>query len=101
MLPGHASVQHQGSTHSAPSEVRGHESAQLSAAPSLLTHPLVLQVLPEQNLPAFSGSFAGDSSAEGLAVQHLQSVQKSLKWHMTFQRKSELVNTENNNNVST
>lgn len=35
------------------------------------------------------------------AVQHVQSVWKSLKWHMAFQRKSELVNTENNNNIST
>lgn len=35
------------------------------------------------------------------AVQHVQSVGKSLKWHTAFQRKSELVNTENNNNIST
>lgn len=96
MLPGHASVQQQGSTHSAPSKVGGNESAQLSAGPSL-THALVLQVLSEQNLAGFSGSFAGPSTAEGLDVQHLQSVCKSLKWYMTFQRKSELVNTENNN----
>lgn len=97
MLSGHASVQQQGSTDSAPSKVGGNESTQLSAGPSL-THPLVLQVLSEQNLTGFSGSFAGESTAEG---QHLQSVWKSLKWHMAFQRKSELVNTENNNNIST
>lgn len=97
MLSGHASVQQQGSTHSAPSEVGGNEDTQLSAGPSL-THPLVLQVLSEQNLTGFSGSFAGESTAEG---QHFKSVWRSRKWHMTFQRKSEFVNTENNNNIST
>lgn len=40
------------------------KSAQLSAGPSL-THSLVLQVLSEQNLAGFRGSFAGESAAEG------------------------------------
>lgn len=67
MLSGHASVQQQGSTHKAPSKAGGNESAQLSAGPSL-THPLVLQALSEQNLTGFSGSFAGESTAEGAAL---------------------------------